>query len=123
MFESGVPTARTLSDCAALSDLNGSRDNGPLLNRVGRIAIQLFDAANAPSPSTAAGSELAGIECQICPSSVSRTSKCSFPESSEIGSPSTTPCVGSQKAIESKNPLGLVFLNCSDQCLPPSPVW
>src|SRR5579864_3839826 len=78
---------------------------------LGRMAIQLFDAAKAPSPSLASGNCEGGIGFHVFPSSVSKTSNFSLPVSSGIGSPTTIPCFESQNAIESKNPLGLVLVN------------
>src|ERR1039457_260210 len=71
----------------------------------GTIAMHVFDAANAPSPSIAAGNCDGASARQFCPSSVNSTSNFSTPDSSGIGSPTTTPCFGSQNTIESKKPV------------------
>src|ERR1700756_1625520 len=85
-------------------------------------ARQELLAANAPSPSIASGSCDGAIGFQDSPSSVCNSSNFSFPCSSVIGSPNTMPCLESQNAIESKNPLGFELVNCSCQCLPASAV-
>src|SRR5882757_3877995 len=112
------------SSCEEPAVLDSARDfeAASFHQSFGRIAMQVFEAANAPSPSRAGGSCADETGRQVCPSSVSMSSNFSLPESSGIGSPSTTPCFGSQNAIESKNPLGLVLVNCSCQCCPASAV-
>src|ERR1700683_765769 len=89
----------------------------------GKIAIHELLAAKAPSPAIAAGRFAGGIDRHIWPSSVISNSNFSVPVSSAIGSPRTIPCVESQNAIESKKPLGLLLVNCRDQCWPASAVW
>src|ERR1017187_3806082 len=81
----------------------------------GTIAMHVFEAANAPSPSIAAGNCDGVSARQFCPSSVNSTSNFSRPDSSGIGSPTTTPCFGSQNTIESKKPLGFAFVNRSEE--------
>src|ERR1700685_578327 len=88
----------------------------------GRRAIHELLAANAPSPVIAAGRSSGGIGRHVWPSSLISNSNFNVPVSSAIGSPRMIPCVESQNAIESKNPLGLLLVNCRDQCWPASVV-
>src|ERR1700727_2153808 len=110
-------------DVVAAAGAEAPLFHGLLGPDTGTTARQLLLAANAPSPSTAGGSCAGGIDCQVWPSSVVRSSNFSFPVSSGTGSPSATPWVRSKKIIESKKPLGFSFLNWSCQCWPASTVW
>src|ERR1700683_571517 len=89
----------------------------------GRMAKQELLAAKAPSPSIAGGSWAGGIGVQVWPSVVKKSSNFNWPLSSGMGSPRTMPWVGSQKSMESKNPLGFLLVNWSRQDLPASVVW
>src|ERR1700752_2294509 len=100
-----------------------SGTEAPLTRRSSTRAMQRLLAAKAPSPSSDSGSCEDWTACQDSPSSVASSSNSSFPFSSGMGSPTTMPCLGSQKAMESKNPLGFELVNCNCQCWPASDVW
>src|SRR5580704_12745794 len=86
-------------------------------------AMQVPLAANAPSPSMAGGSDSGESGSQLLPPfSVVINSNLSLPELSRTGSPSAMPRSRSQKAMQSKNPLGFLLVNCKIQVLPASVV-
>src|ERR1700685_906706 len=97
--------------------------NQMLGSSFGRMARHVLLAAKAPSPSSADGRREEGIGVHLLPSVVMRSWNFSWPDSSAMGSPRTTPRVGSQKAMESKKALGLELVNWSCQCWPASVVW
>src|ERR1700722_17263188 len=97
--------------------------NQMLGSSFGRMARHVLLAAKAPSPSRARGWGEGGMGGQVLQAEVMRSWNFSWPDSSAMGSPRTTPRVGSQKAMESKKALGLELVNWSCQCWPASVVW
>src|SRR5580692_7225844 len=117
-----IGVSATVQSLPALVERNTRATFPPVTNQtlaVPWMVMQVPLAANAPSPSTAGGRDSGGSGFQVLPpSSVEFNSNLSVPELSRTGSPTAMPRSRSQKAMQSKNPLGFLLVNCSAQVLP-----